>query len=205
MMSVAVVNKGEWRLRVFMMDLWATVPYYTAYLAKALMEDGRVDLTLGSISYYLDPACFRSRGIRNDPGLMDVVGRFQLPRPLRRALKLAEGVVNLCALTLRFMVKRPDVVHVQFLPMLTSRVPMDLWFVEFCRKRGAKIVTTHHLPIGMEVSIENRIRSVKAKARVVWLGEKGETGSLHAVGLELLEAQNVWGMTFPPDDWSPSA
>ena len=70
------------RLRVFMMDLWATVPYYTAYLSRALLAEG-VDLTVGSISYYLDPECFSSRGIKVDPGLLDLVGKFSLP--LRRA------------------------------------------------------------------------------------------------------------------------
>jgi glycosyltransferase involved in cell wall biosynthesis len=36
------------------------------------------------------------------------------------------------------------VMHVQYLPMLRSRMPIDLWFVEFCRWRGAKIVLTVH-------------------------------------------------------------
>src|ERR1700678_2574632 len=61
-----------------MMDLWATVPYYTAYLSKALIADG-VDVMVGSITYYLDPECFTSRGIKVDPGLLDVVGKFNLP------------------------------------------------------------------------------------------------------------------------------
>ena len=131
------------RLRVFMMDLWATVPYYTAYLSRALMAEG-VDLTVGSISYYLDPGCFSSRGIKVDPGLLDVVGRFPLPRVPRRVLKLLEALVNLTALTVRFLVSPPEVIHVQFLPMLKWRLPLDFWFLEFCRKRGSKVVLTVH-------------------------------------------------------------
>jgi glycosyltransferase involved in cell wall biosynthesis len=73
-----------------------------------------------------------------------VVGKFRLSRLSRRILKLLEGVVNLCALTVRFFVSPPDVIHVQFLPMLTTPVPMDLWFVEYCRRRGSKIVLTVH-------------------------------------------------------------
>jgi glycosyltransferase involved in cell wall biosynthesis len=126
------------------MDLWATVPYYTAYLANALLADGEVDLQVGSISYYLDPACFSSRGIRVDPGLLNVVGRYRLPRLPRRILKVAEGALNLAALTLRFAIRPPDVVHVQYLPMLLGPAPLDLWFVEFCQRRGAKIVLTVH-------------------------------------------------------------
>ena len=126
-----------------MMDLWAIVPYYTAYLSKALLREG-IDLQVGSITYYLDPKCFSSRGIKVDPGLMDAVGKFPLPRLPRRALKLAEAMVNLAALSVRFAVSRPDVIHVQYLPMLKWRLPLDFWFLEFCRKRGSKIVLTVH-------------------------------------------------------------
>jgi glycosyltransferase involved in cell wall biosynthesis len=128
---------------IFMMDLWATVPYYTAYLSKALLREG-VNLTVGSITYYLDTDCFSSRGIKVDPGMMDVVGKFNLPRLPRRILKLLEALFNLVALTVRFLISCPDVIHVQFLPMFKWRVPLDLWFVEICQWRGAKIVLTVH-------------------------------------------------------------
>jgi len=137
------VNGKVRRPKVFMMDIWATVPYYTAYLSKALLLED-IDLMVGSISYYLDPNCFSSRGIRVDPGLLDIVGKFRLPRLLRRVLKLGEGILNLLALTVRFLVSPPDVIHVQYLPMLKWRVPLDLWFLELCRKRGIKIVLTVH-------------------------------------------------------------
>lgn len=129
--------------RVFMMDLWAIVPYYTAYLSKALLADG-VDLQVGSISYYLDPKCFSSRDIKVDPGLMNVVGRFRLPALPRRVLKLAEALVNLAALTVRFLFDPPDVIHVQYLPMFRWRLPLDRWFLRFCRWRGSRIVLTVH-------------------------------------------------------------
>jgi glycosyltransferase involved in cell wall biosynthesis len=126
-----------------MMDLWATVPYYTAYLSRALLKE-RVDLTVGSISYYLDPTCFSSRGITLHPGFLDIVGKFRLSRLPRRILKLLESILNLSALTVRFLISPPDIIHVQFLPMLMSRLPLDLWFVRLCRRRGSKIVLTVH-------------------------------------------------------------
>jgi glycosyltransferase involved in cell wall biosynthesis len=131
------------RPSVFMMDLWATVPYYTAYLSKALLAE-KVNLKVGSITYYLDPGCFSSRGIKVDPGVLDVVGKFRLPRLPRRILKLLEAILNLSALTVRFLVSRPDVIHVQYLPMLRWRLPLEFWFLEFCRRRGSKIVLTVH-------------------------------------------------------------
>ena len=126
-----------------MMDLWATVPYYTAYLSRALLAEG-VDVTVGSITYYLDRDCFSSRGIKVDPGLLDVVGKFSLPRLPRRILKLLEALANLFALTVRFLISPPDVIHVQFLPMLKWSLPLDFWFLGFFRKRGSKIVLTVH-------------------------------------------------------------
>lgn len=134
---------GPRQPKVFMMDLWATVPYYTAYLSGALLKEN-IDLTVGSITYYLDPVCFSSRGIEVDPGLLNIVGKFQLPRLPRRVFKLFEAMLNLSALAIRFLVAPPDVIHVQYLPMLKSRLPLDLWFLEFCRKRGSKIVLTVH-------------------------------------------------------------
>lgn len=131
-------------MRVFMMDLLATVPYYTAYLSQSLLSQG-VDVQVGSITYYLDERCFAQRGLRIDPGLMDVVGRHpRLPRRVRRIAKLAESFLNMAALACRFLFRRPDVVHIQFLPLLRSVFPADLWFVRFCRWRGAKLVLTVH-------------------------------------------------------------
>jgi glycosyltransferase involved in cell wall biosynthesis len=137
------VSEKILRPRVFMMDLWATVPYYTAYLSRALLNEP-IDLTVGSISYYLDSACFSSRGIKLHPGLLDIVGKFRLPRLPRRILKLLESIVNLAALSVRFLISPPDIVHVQYLPMLLARIPLDLWLVQLCRKRGSKIVLTVH-------------------------------------------------------------
>ncbi len=126
-----------------MLDLLAVVPYYTAYLSRALLAAG-VDLTVGSITYYLDPACFSSRGIHNDPGAMDLVGRLRLPRLPRRVLKFAESLLNLAALALRFARSAPDILHVQFMPMLRWPVPFDLWLLKLARRRGSKIVLTVH-------------------------------------------------------------
>ncbi len=103
-----------------------------------------VPLTVGSISYYLDPDCFSSRGIQLRPGLVDVVGKLSLPPLPRRVFKMVEAILNLSALSVRFLISPPEVVHVQYLPMLKWRLPLDFWFLEFCRRRGAIIVLTVH-------------------------------------------------------------
>lgn len=128
---------------VFMMDLWATVPYYTAYLSKALLKAGAT-VRVGSITYYLDTECFSRYGIPLRPGLLNLVGKYNLPRLLRRVLKLGESLLNLGALSLQFLAKPPDIVHVQYLPLLRGRLPLDLWFVKACQRRGSKILLTVH-------------------------------------------------------------
>ncbi len=126
-----------------MMDLFATVPYYTAYLSKALLSLGE-NVTVGSITYYLDRRCFTRYKIPLQPGISNIVGRFDMPRLPRRVLKLLEGMVNLAALSVRFLFSPPEVIHVQYLPLLTSRVPLDCFFLHLCRLRGSKIMLTVH-------------------------------------------------------------
>jgi uncharacterized small protein (DUF1192 family) len=70
-------------------------------------------------------------------------------------------------------------------------------------KHGAKIVTAQQLSMGTEVFVENRALGTGAKANVVWLGEKRDAGN--EVGLQLVEAENIWGIEFPPTDWNPGA
>jgi glycosyltransferase involved in cell wall biosynthesis len=128
---------------VFILDLLATVPYYTAYLTRALMREA-IEPSLASVSYYLDRTCFSSRGVTVHPGCLDLVSRYSFPRFIRRPLKLLEALINQSSLMFRFWMARPDILHVQFLPMLTWRLPFDFWFVLWCRKRGIKVVLTVH-------------------------------------------------------------
>lgn len=130
-------------LKVFMMDLLAIVPYYTAYLSQALLKAG-VDVRIGSITYYLDRACFSSRNLRLQPGCLDLAGKSSLPRITRRLLKLTEHALNLIALTLRFSLRPPGIIHIQYLPLLRWPLPLDLWFASFCQWRGSKLVLTVH-------------------------------------------------------------
>ena len=69
-------------------------------------------------------------------------------------------------------------------------------------KHGAKVLTTHHLSMGTEVRVENRALGMMAKANVVWLGRQQGTGQASQVGLQLVEAENIWGIEFPPEDWT---
>jgi glycosyltransferase involved in cell wall biosynthesis len=130
-------------IKVFMMDLLAIVPYYDAYLCRALQQQGLL-VTLASITYYLDPNCFSERRVRNRPGVLDLVAKLGLPRILRRPLKLCEAMLNLLATSVRVLIERPDVVHVQFLPLLRWRLPVEDCFLLYSRYLGIKVVYTVH-------------------------------------------------------------
>ncbi|KAA6458308.1 glycosyltransferase family 4 protein [Acidobacteria bacterium AB60] len=128
---------------VFMLDLWATLPYYVAHLCRALIASGQ-EVTIGSITYYLDRDCFLRFGLRNQAGALDAVGKWNLPKSLRRVLKLIEGVVNMLAWMWRFRRSRPSIVHIQFLPLLPWRLPVEMWFLRYCRRLGIRLVYTVH-------------------------------------------------------------
>ncbi len=136
--------------KVFVFDLWCYLPYYDGYFCRGLRDAG-VNFTLGSISYHRDPAYFRRLGLKNDPGLFDIVSHFPIRIPrLRQALKFVEFCINSLALAIRFAFSRPDILHVQFLPLVDRGLPFEIWFLAYAKKLGIRIVHTVHnvLPQG---------------------------------------------------------
>jgi glycosyltransferase involved in cell wall biosynthesis len=140
-------------MRITMLDLWCVVPYYTANLCNALAENG-VDVRLASISYQYDPRAFSRLGVKNDPGLLDLVSKcgFKNAR-LRQALKLLECMVNVLAWTLRVVISRPDIIHVQFIPLVKKRLWFEFWFLQFAKFMGARLVYTVHNVLPMDTGV----------------------------------------------------
>jgi glycosyltransferase involved in cell wall biosynthesis len=131
-------------LRICMLDLAAIIPYYAGHLCAALR--GRpAAVSLASVTYQHDPEFYRQAGIRNRPGLVDLTYRLKhAPERIRRASKLLEYLVNLAALLLGVTVSRPDVLHVQFLPLSTRGLPLERWFLDAAKMLGIKVVYTVH-------------------------------------------------------------
>ncbi len=69
-------------------------------------------------------------------------------------------------------------------------------------KHGAKIATTRRLLMGAEVLIENPANGRSVNSKVVWLDGNPSRDDMRNVALQLMEAQNIWGISFPPDDWT---
>ena len=145
-------------MRVFMLDLLSIVPYYTAHLCAGLAQVDGTEVTLASITYHHDPECFRRHGVRNAPGPLDIASKIPVPATARRVLKFAEWVVNMAALPLRFAIARPDVLHVQFLPLCERRLPFERWLLRAARALGVPIVYTVHNVLPQETG--DRLRAV---------------------------------------------
>jgi glycosyltransferase involved in cell wall biosynthesis len=131
------------RIRVLVMDLWCYIPYYDRCLCEALTGEN-LEITLGSVSPYQDPTYFARNGLSNDPGLVDVVPKLGIRNDnVRRVLMLVECCVNMAALLARFAISKPELVHVQWIP-LVRRLPFELWFLRLVKRLGAKLVYTVH-------------------------------------------------------------
>jgi len=68
-------------------------------------------------------------------------------------------------------------------------------------QHGGRIATFHRLAVDEQVSIENPLLGRSAKGRVNGVCEKRFAEDPYEVCIELLEAQNVWGVKLPPEDW----
>ena len=132
-------------IRVFVMDLLSIVPYYTGHLCSELLKLASLDVTLGSIQYGHDPDFFKRMGVPTDRSLINLSSC--LPRSwnrLRRAGKGSEYLLNLLFLALRFFVDKPDVLHIQFLPLLKRGIPLEMWFVKLVKLLGVSTIYTVH-------------------------------------------------------------
>jgi hypothetical protein len=68
-------------------------------------------------------------------------------------------------------------------------------------KHGGRIATFHQLADDDQIVIENPLLGRTAKARVNRVCERRFAEDPYEVCVELLEAENVWGVKFPPEDW----
>jgi hypothetical protein len=68
-------------------------------------------------------------------------------------------------------------------------------------KHGGRIATFHQLADDDQIVIENPLLGRDAKARVIRVCEKRFEEDPYEVCVELQDAQNVWGVKLPPEDW----
>jgi glycosyltransferase involved in cell wall biosynthesis len=130
-------------IKVFLMDLWCYTPYYDRYLYESLLREN-TEVALGAVCPYEEPRFFVKHGLRNDPGLVDVVSKLGISsNTLRRLLMFVECVINMVALAIRFATSKPDVVHVQWIPLI-RKFPFEFWFLRLMKAWKIKVVYTVH-------------------------------------------------------------
>ena len=129
---------------IYMMDLWCQIPFYDAYLCMALRREG-LPCVLGATSFHLEPDYFRRHGLKNDPGLGSFASRLNIKNPkIRRTLRFLEFCGNITTLALRFLFRRPDIIHVQWVPLVDRGISVELWLLKLAKRRGTKLVYTVH-------------------------------------------------------------
>jgi glycosyltransferase involved in cell wall biosynthesis len=150
-------------VHVVLVDPVATSPPYDHELAGALARRGHtVDLLTSPFPFGPVPA---PDGYRRDELFLAASGRILRRNPrsrLRLALKGVEYLPSVGRMWLRLRQLRPDVVHVQWLPL--PRV--DLQWVR--RLTRPTVFTAHHaLPRDEGAGMEARLRAYEAVARVI--------------------------------------
>lgn len=78
-------------------------------------------------------------------GLIDLAGRISFgPRNLRRGLKAVEYVVNVLRLLTFIYMNRPNILHVQWFPLVEAWPEFELWWMKIAQSCGTRIVYTVH-------------------------------------------------------------
>lgn len=131
-------------MNVAIIDLLTQVPYYDRYLSEAVAA--RVDeFCLYAVRSHREPAYFNDVSFKRSPGFTDLLGSLPIrARRVRQIIRAAEYGVNLLALLARFRRHRPDVVHIQWLPLMTAKVPIEPFVVNRIRGMGIPVVYTVH-------------------------------------------------------------
>lgn len=134
-------------LRVWLSDPLCFTPWYTASLARALAS-ANVSLRLLSASVSREPEYFSQVRLSPDPGpfRFDNVANGW-PSSLRRVLRCAAAISNSIALarTLESTPsKRPDIIHLQQLPLLNYNIGSDFELLAAARRCHIPVVHTVH-------------------------------------------------------------
>lgn len=147
-------------MNVWIVDLLAQTPFYDRALAQAVAP--LVDhLTLYTTRFHLEPDYFDAVPFERSPGLMEWLSRSQIKnRPLRRIGRIAEYAVNWLYLSTIADRRTPDVLHLQWLPLL-SRAPWQLLMIDHIQRRNVPVVYTIHNYMPHEKSPGHRERFLR--------------------------------------------
>jgi len=165
--SPALTAAKDRTIKALLLDMWCFIPFYMAALSVEL-ERQMVHTTVASATYHLDPKYFENNKIRNNPGVIDIVGRLRISNPrIRRSLKLLEYCANLVYQSLKVLSVGAEIVHVHFLPLLSKGIPVELWFLKYVKKLGSKVICTVHNVLPHDTGDRHRKRYIE----LYWLSD----------------------------------
>ena len=75
---------------------------------------------------------------------------------------------------------------------------------KYVNKHGALLLADQPFPIETEITLQIPHQDRTAQATVVWVSQEKDASERTGLGVELAEAENFWGVQFPPDDWVPA-
>ncbi len=71
----------------------------------------------------------------------------------------------------------------------------------FVSQHGALISLNHRFLVGAEVRVQIPHLHREQTCRVIWVGDDPSRPEKYRTGVELTQAENFWGVQFPPEDW----
>jgi len=80
---------------------------------------------------------------------------------------------------------------------LTEPLTCDDGETIMVNRHGALISSTVPLRVGMKVEIHVIVTDKRARAEVVYVDPERP----RVCGIALAKPENIWGLSFPPDDW----
>jgi glycosyltransferase involved in cell wall biosynthesis len=131
-------------MNVAVIDLLTQTPFYDRYLAEAIAR--RVDqFCLYASDFHREPGYFDDASFKRSTGGTDIISRYPIrARRVRQVVRVAEYTLNWLILLAKFRRQRPDVVHIQWLPMLNEKITVENLALSGLRRMGIPIVYTVH-------------------------------------------------------------
>lgn len=134
-------------------------PYYDLYLIRSLQKIDK-SVFLFSISFHKDLSLFDDTIIKES--IIDIISKLRIKNDrIRQILKALEYIINLIYFTIKAIFNRPDIIHIEWLPLLVKS-KMEIYFVKLWKLLGIKIVYTVHniLPHDTGIKYKNRYKII---------------------------------------------
>ena len=144
---VSLKPDGAAQPRVWLWDAFSFTPWYTSELATAIGAAGaKVRLVCNELRR--EPDYFTEHDLKPSGGPLRL-GRLadQCPKTLRSGIRLAEAIANIEAIVLGLRLgrtTRPDVIHLQQVPMLNHGFRSDLRLIAEAQRARIPVIHTVH-------------------------------------------------------------